>query len=110
MGRIIRPSEVKAQVQTMTATLEKNRELLLRVFAAVQAFSNENDLQGKAWTGMKDQIGAHDSVIHGMEYMIDGLIEVGTNLVAECGEEDLDEDVLETQLDGLKSYLRTIED
>jgi hypothetical protein len=73
-------------------------ELLTGVYGATQSFINENDLQGAAWSGMKDQMVAHDAVIRGLSYMLEELIAAGANLVSTCGTEYLSEDVLESQL------------
>lgn len=112
MGRIIRPSEIQTQVNTMIFAVEKDSKMLQEALIEAQAFSETVELQGDAWTGMKNQISAHDTVIRGLICMIEILIEAGKKLAIESGVEDLNEDELMDQIREMKwnrrSYSNTI--
>lgn len=98
MGRIIKPIEVQMQVGGMVAALERDREQLQEVLPIISDFSQEKELQGKAWTGMKEQLLAHRTVIRGCICMAEELMQEGRKLVMLCGLEELNEDELKLQI------------
>lgn len=105
MGRVIKPSEIQNQVESIKIAIEKNKTVLTEAYAVIHSFMEENALQGVTWSGMKDQMAAHDAVIRGLMCMIDELVAKGMNLVSECGVEELDEDLLEAQLASLRNEM-----
>lgn len=98
MERIIKPIEVQMQVGGMVAALERDREQLQEVLPIISDFSQEKELQGKAWTGMKEQLLAHRTVIRGCICMAEELMQEGRKLVMLCGLEELNEDELKLQI------------
>ncbi|MGF7018749.1 hypothetical protein M2145_002524 [Lachnospiraceae bacterium PF1-21] len=103
MARVIKPSEIQTQVNSEVSTLEKDSNLLEEALSETQAFSQLDGLQGKAWSGVKSQVSAHDVVIRGLTCMNDAMMSAGKRLVALCGDEDLDEEKLLLQIDMLES-------
>lgn len=102
MARIIKPLEIQAQANSAIDLLEKDEEILRDILAEIQSFSQTEELQGQAWSGAKAQIVAHDMVIRGFICIIDEMAEASTQLISLCGEEDLDEDLLVSQIKQLE--------
>ncbi|MEG2822798.1 MAG: hypothetical protein RR869_09205 [Lachnospiraceae bacterium] len=98
MGRIINPSEIQGQANSVTSALEKDEEKLQDALNEIQLFAEENGLQGNAWNGVKAQIAAHGAVIRGLICMTDAMVEASEELISLSGEEDLDEDLLLEQI------------
>ena len=98
MGRVIKPAEIKVQVNGVVSALTSDEALLQEALTETTAFAQVSDLYGNAWNGVKEQIGSHDTVIRGLVCMIDAMTEASKNLVSLSGDENLDEDVLLEQI------------
>lgn len=101
MGRIIKPSEIQEQTDSVIRALGADADMLLEALHEIQAFSHTQGLQGTAWSGIKAQMSAHNTVIRGLTCMIDSMTETSAQLTSLCGAEELDEELLIEQLNQL---------
>lgn len=94
VGRIIKPTEIIEQADTVISSMDKDKSKLISALYETNIFISTDELEGKAWSNVKSQIESHNIIIQGLICLIDEIKIACNGLKINCGEEDLDEDVL----------------
>lgn len=94
VGRIIKPTEIIEQADTVISSMNKDKSKLISALYETNIFISTDELEGRAWSNVKSQIESHNIIIRGLICLIDEIKIACNGLKINCGEEDLDEDVL----------------
>lgn len=107
MGRVIDPGEIWLQTSSIIKALEEDNRKLEETLPVIRNFESDETLHGEAWSGLKAQLGEHNFIIQALITANDSLIEDNQALYSMCGNERLDEDELEGQIEALESTVDT---
>lgn len=98
MGLKLKPGEVRNQTSSMIQSLQNDNESLKGILPSIDSFVSESSLKGQAWTGVKNQLNGHKTVIQGLICANEQVIADCHTLAGAVGGEDLDEDELEERI------------
>lgn len=110
MGRVIDPGEIWLQTSSIIKNLEEDNRKLQETLPVIQSFESDETLQGESWRGLKAQLAEHNFIIQALITANDSLIEDNQALYSMCGNERLDEDEIEEQIEALEQTMDTFEE
>lgn len=102
MGTIIDPIAIRAQSDSVVRALSAQNQTLKQVLPVINNFEGESELTGAAWSGLKSHMGGHKSVIRGLICANEDVMNDSEELVSICGDEKLDEDEIQVEIEVLK--------
>jgi len=105
VGRVIKPGEIKTQASSMKQALAQENAAVQGVLPNISQFVGSDEFQGSAWSGLKEQLSDHQSVIQGLICANEDMIADSETLGASVGDEDLIEDEINQQIKNQESII-----
>jgi len=113
VGRVIVPAEITTILNNIKIANSSYRSSVNSAFSTISQFSNNQDLLGDSWTGIKNQLADYQTLLQGFLCVLDEVDEDCESLALECGLEDLYEEEIRAKIDQLQeinnSYYRSID-